>query len=358
MEGNAQAASHTELQRIGFSGTGSEYFRIWIVNLALTLLTLGVYSAWAKVRRLKYFYGNTRLAGHAFDYHGRPTAILKGRLIGAAVLITYFLLVEFYPLFSGLVFLAGLLVAPWILTRGRMFQMRMTSYRGVRFDFEDDERGAAKAFLLGPVVAAFTLGLALPAVTRWRYRWLIENTAYGRTFFKLDISLRPYVRAALTMLPVMLAVILLFAGLSTLAVAIVGVPQDASTSPEAAQQAHLAIMLIAYPPMLLLVLAAKALWDRLILNATLSSTRIGPVTLRCQLSARRLAWIYVSNILAIVLTLGLFTPWARVRTARYLLESVDCVATGSMDEFLSAEVERTSAIGEELGELLDVDVGL
>lgn len=33
-----------------FRGRGGEYFRIWIVNLALSLLTLGIYSAWAKVR--------------------------------------------------------------------------------------------------------------------------------------------------------------------------------------------------------------------------------------------------------------------------------------------------------------------
>ena len=52
-----------------FRGTGGEYFGIWIVNLALTVITLGIYSAWAKVRTRRYFYGNTYVAGHAFDYH-------------------------------------------------------------------------------------------------------------------------------------------------------------------------------------------------------------------------------------------------------------------------------------------------
>src|SRR5437016_993839 len=41
-------------QRFVFTGTGSEYFRIWVVNLLLTILTFGVFSAWAKVRRLQY----------------------------------------------------------------------------------------------------------------------------------------------------------------------------------------------------------------------------------------------------------------------------------------------------------------
>ena len=70
-------------ERFTFGGTGSEYFRIWVVNILLTVLTLGIYSAWAKVRRMQYFYRNTRLAGAGFDYHAEPLAILKGRIIAA-----------------------------------------------------------------------------------------------------------------------------------------------------------------------------------------------------------------------------------------------------------------------------------
>ena len=40
---------------VEFSGRGGEYFRIWIVNLVLTILTFGIYSAWAKVRTKRYF---------------------------------------------------------------------------------------------------------------------------------------------------------------------------------------------------------------------------------------------------------------------------------------------------------------
>ena len=56
-----------ESQRLTFTGSGGEYFKIWIVNLLLTIVTLGIYSAWAKVRRNEYFYRHTRLAGAGFD---------------------------------------------------------------------------------------------------------------------------------------------------------------------------------------------------------------------------------------------------------------------------------------------------
>jgi uncharacterized membrane protein YjgN (DUF898 family) len=69
------------LQHFRFHGTASEYFGIWIVNILLTIVTLGLYSPWAKVRRLRYFYGNTEFVQRRFDFTGVPVKILMGRLI-------------------------------------------------------------------------------------------------------------------------------------------------------------------------------------------------------------------------------------------------------------------------------------
>jgi uncharacterized membrane protein YjgN (DUF898 family) len=72
---------------IEFAGSGWEFFKIWIVNQILSILTLGIYSAWAKVRTNRYFYGNTRLGGSGFEYHAKPITILKGRLIAVGLLL-------------------------------------------------------------------------------------------------------------------------------------------------------------------------------------------------------------------------------------------------------------------------------
>jgi uncharacterized membrane protein YjgN (DUF898 family) len=80
-----------------FRGSGGEYFRIWIVNLALTIVTLGIFSAWAKVRSRRYFYGNTFVADHAFDYHASPVRILIGRAIALVLLLAYTLTAPISP---------------------------------------------------------------------------------------------------------------------------------------------------------------------------------------------------------------------------------------------------------------------
>src|SRR5690349_21748350 len=116
-----------------FRGSGGEYFRIWIVNLLLTIVTLGIYSAWAKVRKMQYFYRNTRLDGAVFDYHGRPWAILKGRLIVLVLAVAYNVSFKFSlvaGLIAALVFAAAM---PWLLAQSQRFRLHNSSYRALRF---------------------------------------------------------------------------------------------------------------------------------------------------------------------------------------------------------------------------------
>src|ERR1700759_3690739 len=80
-----------------FIGSAAEYFRISIVNLLLTLVTVGVYAPWAKVRRARDLYGSTRLAGSAFGFHGSPVALLKGRLFTLGMLAVLGVTARLFP---------------------------------------------------------------------------------------------------------------------------------------------------------------------------------------------------------------------------------------------------------------------
>src|SRR5438477_576332 len=93
----ANVAGPEKRYAVEFSASTSEYFRIWIVNLALTIVTLGIYSAWAKVRRRRYFHGHTRIDGEGFEYRGNPIAVLKGRLIAVAAAAAFYGASRFAP---------------------------------------------------------------------------------------------------------------------------------------------------------------------------------------------------------------------------------------------------------------------
>ena len=118
-----------------FTGTGGEYFRIWVVNLLLTIVTLGIYSAWAKVRKTRFFWSNTQLDGASFQYHGNPAAILRGRILVGVFFFAYSI-VGRISVQAGVVAAVVLgLLAPWLFFQAMRFKLSNTTWRGLRFGF-------------------------------------------------------------------------------------------------------------------------------------------------------------------------------------------------------------------------------
>ena len=101
-----------------FTGKAKEFFGIWLSNLLLSILTLGIYSAWAKVRRRRFFLGHTLIRGHRFDYHADPKVILKGRAVVVSVLVVLSLVSELSPFLSGTSLVVLMLALPFKITFG------------------------------------------------------------------------------------------------------------------------------------------------------------------------------------------------------------------------------------------------
>ncbi|HJU38251.1 MAG TPA: YjgN family protein, partial [Tahibacter sp.] len=199
--------------RFTFSGDAREYFRIWIVNLALGIVTLGVYSAWAKVRTQRYFYSHTRLAGSPFEYLAQPLPILKGRIIAVVLFGGYLLSSEFMPVVSLVLLVVISLATPWLVVRGLMFRARYASWRGLTFRFVGDYASAIRYFFLMYLLVPLTLGTIYPYVKFKQKQFVVENHRFGgkRFAFTDDTSLLygPYVIAAVGVISSMLALVFL-----------------------------------------------------------------------------------------------------------------------------------------------------
>ncbi|HHE74335.1 MAG TPA: DUF898 domain-containing protein, partial [Desulfobacteraceae bacterium] len=177
-----------------FSGSGSEYFKIWLVNIILSVITIGIYSAWAKVRRKQYFYGSTKLFGSSFEYLADPVKILKGRLIVVGFFILYSALSNLLPLVSGIMSLVFILILPWLIVRSLVFNARNSALKNVRFGFKGSIKEAVKVYILWPLAAALTLGALSPYVFFRQKKFVVENTVYGRTAFVFTATAREYYR--------------------------------------------------------------------------------------------------------------------------------------------------------------------
>jgi uncharacterized membrane protein YjgN (DUF898 family) len=122
-------------QQLEFHGKAGEFFKIWIVNILLSIVTLGIYSAWAKVRTKQYFYSNTELMNSSFDYLADPLKILKGRFLVLAVFILYSLSALISPLVQASLLVIFLPLFPWVIIQSLKFNMYNSAYRNIRFYF-------------------------------------------------------------------------------------------------------------------------------------------------------------------------------------------------------------------------------
>jgi uncharacterized membrane protein YjgN (DUF898 family) len=317
-----------------FYGTGTEYFKIWLVNIIMSIVTLGIYSPWAKVRRKQYFYGNTHLQGASFEYLADPIKILKGRAFVVGVLIVCQGAIYLVPFIEPLVGLAFIAVFPWILVRSLAFNARNSAIRNIRFGFDGTVLEAAKVFILWPILTVFTFGLLAPYVYFRQKKFIVENSSYGTTKFVFNATSRDYYGLVLgALIPIGIGVLVAFlAGF---------------IFPPAAFLFGLALYLYGF-----------AYFSVKTTNLLYNSSLLTPQRLQANLEIKEFLGILVTNSIAIALTVGIFHPWAKVRTFRYKVQNLTLMASGELDSFIAKEQEEVSALGEEMGDFLDFDFGL
>jgi len=342
-----QAASPFTRHPVEFSATPGEYFRIWIVNLALTIATLGIYSAWAKVRKKRYFYSHTRIADDHFEYRGNPVAILKGRLLAVAVVgLTYFAS-NFAPMLLLAVFAAAIFVLPWLIVRSMAFNAHNSAFRNVRFRFRGTY-GKALAIVIGyGLLTIVTLGLGYFFFKVKITEYIVRNHSYGTTGF----GTRPLKKDFFDVYGKMIGMGILV-GIAIVALTFLFAMLSGELEPGG--PADLGLTALSY----LLYIGIYAYVQANIVNATWNNASLGPITFQSTMKAGALYRLYLTNILAIVATVGLATPWAVVRLMRYRAEHTAVIAVGDLGTFAAASGANVGAGGEEIGEMLDIDFSL
>jgi uncharacterized membrane protein YjgN (DUF898 family) len=343
----------TARQAVIFHGKGGEYFGIWIVNLLLTLLTFGIYSAWAKVRRMRYFYQHTELAGATFDYHGRPLSILKGRIIALGLVMVYNLSAQVSLKLFGLTLLLLALVMPWLLRQSFRFRLHNSSYRGLRFGFTGTLKDSYITFLVYGFFMYVTAMLAGPLFHRQLKAYQHGNSHYGQTRFSFNADIGQFYKAYGVVMGLgFLVFVLAISG--AVGVAIVAGHHDAKPDPAVTGIIAIAVVVLVLIGSLLI----SPLWEARTQNLIWNHTRLGEHQFESRLSAWRLLGIHLGNFVLVALTLGLYMPWASVRLARYRASALTLLTAGSLEDFVAAQETETSATGEEAAAFFDIDIGL
>jgi len=367
-ESKTQSYSHNneDFKSFSFEGNAKEYFRIWIVNIALTLLTLGIYSAWAKVRANRYVYANTYLNGSNFEYNADPIRILIGRIIVITIYIAFIIFSkELYmvKVAAGIAFLAFALM-PWLIRQAVSFKLRNTSYRHVPFRYTGKTSEFYAFFLLHSLLNIFTLFLAFPfSYVRFK-ELVIRNSHYGqgnfffegkvKTVYEIYFSIIGWTVLFFFMLLIILGI---FSAIFTQMNETFDITTFLSTfdldNQVITSIIGLATLILIYP----FIFAQKALSDAYFSNYVRNNTCLENARLKGDIDNFKLAWIAITNVFAVIFSLGLLYPWSKIRYLKYKIEQtfINCY---DYDQFESHGYEKGSTVGEEMIDFFDIDIGL
>ena len=381
-----------------FTGNAKEYFGIWIVNLFLSIITLGIYTAWAKVRRVRYFYGHTYLDGHNLEYHAKPKSILIGRIIVVGVLIVMNILVSITP-FAGILVIPYLLALPWVINQAMRFNARVTSYRNVRFNFKGTYWQALKIFFLIPLGAILVLGLIsagfvyffkdglvsgrltsanmiavalisilpiiwigllVPYMSKLTSNYIGNNLSFGSAQFLTDARFKPLVAnfAASLLFFIVIVMAGFMAGWIFGATGILESLQLVNKLPSGKEALYggLFVMIFAlYIGVFLGILFYNAGVRNIAYRATLLD---GQHQLQSSISALRYVWIMVSNLFATIVTIGLLRPWAAIRSWRYLADNTALLAKSDLGNIVDESTPEGAAASAEFLDIEGIDFGL
>ena len=384
VSGETTPAPASRTLAIRFTGAGSEYFRIWIVNLLLLIVTFGFYWPWAKVRRLRYFMHNTLVDGDPLDFHGDPKQMLKGWALVGVLFAMYNVASSASAVANLVAFVALGALWPALWRSSLRFRLGNTSWRGLRFRFTgsvkeayggllpsylvvlplvllgvwapEDGESTQPEWLLAGFAGAMVFALVLTPWLFWRMK-AYQHRNYALTHLRTDFRapVRTFYGLAIKQLGFMLLVPVVLIGL----IAAGAMPQGEDGRPWEGLSAYVVVIaVIGLMAFMAMFVGLGPWWATRLQNLVWNHTGNEQLQFVSRLRFRDMLWLSLKNGLLMVLTLGLYWPFAAVAVARLRLQAVQVECLVDPDTLVGmAQDQPREAAGDAAGDFFGIDVG-
>ncbi len=312
--------------KLSFHGQGSTFFGIVAINFILTALTLGIYYPWAKAKYRSYIWNETEFEGTRFVFHGTGREMFKGFIIAyGIILIFYFFYFSVFAnvdlvgtwavigFFVSLIFIV-FLFTPFAIFSAWRYRVSRTSWRGIYFSFHGRFSEYYKQYIKFLLLTIITFGLAYP----W-FRVNIQQHLFGHTRLgniKMDFH---------------------GDGSTLFGINILG-------------------YILLYPTLFLYVpFFLKERFNFTINNITLSDDHVRR-SLKSHLKGWDFFGVLIVNLLMLVFTFGLAFPFTKMRAMKAMYDSVELPGDINYDDITQDADGYNQATGDEMLDLLDIDL--
>lgn len=299
-----------------FHGDGGTLFGIHLKNLLLTIVTLGIYSFWAKADVRQYLYSQTSVDGDRFAYAGTGGELFRGffKAMGLVIvggIIAAILAALVSEIVGALVgyALVALFVFPLAIVGSRRYRLSRTSWRGIKFSFHGDYVEFLGVFIPGLLLTAVTLGIYYPFFHANVRRFVVSGTRFGNQTFEFTgngSDLLPRHLLLYILLPLTLGIYWFW------------------------HVAH----------------RHRYYWEH---------TRFGTARFQSSMDGGDLLVFTLVNSLLTIVTLGIAFPWVQARTMRFQCERIGVVGMEAFDAALQ-DARAAGVTGEGLSEMFEMDL--
>ncbi|WP_205904684.1 YjgN family protein [Diaphorobacter sp. HDW4A] len=405
----SEALEKIRAHRLRFTGSGGEYFRVWIVNVLLSIVTLGFYTPFARKRTAQYFYSHSMVAGSALEFTAQQRRMVFGFVLVFLLSAAYQLAVRTgQDTAVGLFILCGAALAPVIWASAMRFRLSNTRWRGLRLVFTANWKEIYKASwpifalalvwigvfygidaLVGDYLAGFEgdapkprprldagtgwtvfgvvlLGMFLSVlcIIRMEYNYrslLVLRTRIGNEISRWKPVYTDFVKIwAGTVLVFLLSIVVIV----VLSAAVAGglmMSLKGAGSKEPGVWIYVAIALGAILSFFLMILAsgpARAYRESRMFHLVWNNTGVSQIArFKCTLSTRKFVLLRLKNMLLTILTIGFYRPFARVAEYKMKFESVTLYVKGSVEQ-LAGRLEKgqKEGFGDALADAAGLDL--
>ncbi len=392
--------------RLRFSGSGGEYFRVWIVNLLLSIVTLGLYTPWARRRTARYFYDHTMIADSPLEFTAPLRKMVVSFILFALLYVAYQIAAEtgqdtMVAFFIG----AAALLAPYIWGSAMRFRLASTRWRGLQLQFaarwKDVYLASWPIFVMAAIWVGITYGLdtlaadlptppARPQRSAPGPAWpVVSAPMWGLIATGLVLSVLCIIRVEFNYKSLLVlragigkqhgrwkpvysdfvriwaaTVVVFLAGVAlTLALA-AGLFFSAQATFNAVRGMgpllFLFIFIAAIIVLLALIIAsapARAYREARMFKLIWSNVGLSHIArFKCDLRHWAYVRLRIKNLLLTVLTLGFYRPFARVSEYRMKADSVTLHVKGGLDQLVGELVRQQDAMGDALADMAGLDI--
>jgi uncharacterized membrane protein YjgN (DUF898 family) len=390
-----------------FTGSGGEYFRVWIVNVLLSIITLGIYTPWARRRTAQYFYSHTLVAGSPLEFTAQQRKMVMGFVLLMLITLAYNIAANTgQDTAVGLFLLAGAVLAPFIWGSAMRFRLGATRWRGLRLQFtaswkevylaswpvfalalvwfgvfyglqvlspeladalqEAEEETRRKLPTFTPAMAALlVLGLVLTVLCfiRLEYNYkslLVLKAQVGSEKGRWKPVYMDFVKIWLaTVLVFIVCVVSLSVLISVLAGGSVALV--AGLGKRLGFWMFVIIIAAIVGGIFLMFLAsapARAYREARMFQLMWNNIGVSHVArFKCHLASGSYVWLRIRNMFLTLITLGLYRPFARVSEYRMKCESVTLHVKGGVEQVTGAMVrQQQGGLGDALADAAGLDL--